>query len=67
MAGKARNILKNVFITIGESSVDPPDPPEGQAVIWLSDGTGSGGDGDLMVKTTAGGSTLVDTLNDLVA
>lgn len=61
---KHRNILKNVWITIGESSADPPAPPEGQCVIWLSDGTGTGDDGDLMVKTTAGGSTDVDILNN---
>ena len=35
-------------------SVDPSDPAEGSAVIWISDGTGSGDDGDVMVKSSAG-------------
>ena len=34
--------------------VDPVDPAEGSAVIWVSDGTGSGDDGDGMVKSSAG-------------
>lgn len=67
MAGKARNILKNVILTIGEATVDPPDPPEGQCVIWVSDGTGTGDDGDLYVKTTAGGTTTAHLLNDFSA
>lgn len=64
MAGKLRNILKNVIIRIGEASADPDDPPEGQCVIWLSDGTGSGDDGDLMCKITAGGTTATGTIVD---
>ncbi len=40
-----------------ELSADPPDPPEGQCVLWQSDGTGSGADGDIMIKITAGGGT----------
>lgn len=64
MAGKLRNILKNVIIRIGEASTDPADPPEGQCVIWQSDGTGSGDDGDLMIKITAGGTTSTGTIVD---
>lgn len=51
-------------VTIEERSSNPGDPPEGMCVIWLSDGTGAGGDGDLMVKITAGGSTKTGTLID---
>ena len=47
-----------------ERSVDPADPPEGHAVIWMSDGTGSGDDGDIMLKITAGGATAVATIVD---
>ena len=38
-------------------SVDPVNPAEGSAVIWISDGTGSGDDGDVMVKSSAGLAT----------
>lgn len=44
-------------ITVHELSADPADPDEGAAAVWLSDGTGSGDDGDVLVKVTAGGST----------
>jgi len=35
-------------------SADPSNPVEGSAVLWISDGTGSGDDGDVMVKVSAG-------------
>lgn len=47
-----------------ERSSDPDDPPEGMTVIWMSDGTGSGDDGDIMAKVTAGGSTGTATIVD---
>ena len=47
-----------------ELSADPSNPAEGRAVLWLSDGTGSGDDGDVMFKITAGGSTKSGTLID---
>ena len=64
-----RYIVKRTTAEVGslmliEKSVDPADPVEGHAVIWLSDGTGSGDDGDIMVKSTAGGSTSTGTLLD---
>ena len=46
-----------------EMSADPPDPPEGSFAMWMSDGTGSGSDGDLMYKRTAGGVTTTSTVN----
>lgn len=46
-------------------SSDPVDPPVGEAIQWLSDGTGSGADGDLMAKiTNAAGVTKTITLVD---
>ena len=51
-------------ITQSELSADPSDPAEGKSVTWQSDGTGSGDDGDLMVKLTAGGVTKITTLID---
>ena len=51
-------------LPIVERSSDPADPDEGRAVIWQSDGTGSGDDGDILVKISAGGSTKTTTLID---
>ena len=47
-----------------EMSTDPADPSEGEFIMWQSDGTGSGDDGDIMVKITAGGTTKTTTLLD---
>jgi hypothetical protein len=47
-----------------ERSSDPPQPSEGQFVIWMSDGTGKGDDGDVLVASTAGGVTKYGTLFD---
>jgi hypothetical protein len=47
-------------------SVDPldADVPAGEAIIWVSDGTGSGDDGDLMVKINDGSTVSVGTITD---
>jgi hypothetical protein len=50
-----------------EQSADPTDPAEGMAVLWMSDGTGSGDDGDVILKITAGGATKSTTLADFSA
>lgn len=47
-----------------ERSADPSDPSEGKAVMWQSDGTGTGDDGDILIKITAGGVTKTATLVD---
>ena len=47
-----------------ERSSDPTQPTEGQAVIWMSDGTGKGDDGDVMIASTAAGTTKYGTLFD---
>jgi hypothetical protein len=54
-------------LTFRELSADPADPDEGHAIIWMSDGIGSGDDGDIMVKITAGGTTKTTTLVDFSA
>jgi hypothetical protein len=51
-------------LILREKSADPAAPAEGQSVIWQSDGTGAGDDGDLMVSITAGGVTKTTTLVD---
>jgi len=54
-------VLEGPF-TFKELSSDPGDPGEGYSVMWMSDGTGSGDDGDIMIKITAGGTTKTITL-----
>ncbi len=53
--------------TLRELSADPSDPDEGSAALWMSDGTGSGDDGDILMKITAGGSTKTVTIVDFSA
>ena len=44
---------------------DPADPANGESVMWQSDGTGAGDDGDIMMKITdSGGTTKTITLID---
>ncbi len=50
-----------VFI---ERSADPTEPAEGSAVIWMSDGTGKGDDGNILIASQAGGTTKYGTLFD---
>jgi hypothetical protein len=54
-------------LRLGERAAAPEDPPEGEAVMWMSDGTGGGSDGDIMIKITAGGVTRVGAFIDFSA
>jgi len=56
--------LTDSILSLNELSADPSDPAEGCSVMWQSDGTGAGGDGDIMMKITAGGVTKTITLAD---
>lgn len=47
-----------------ELSSDPSDPDEGRFVIWMSDGSGTGDDGDVIIKGKAGGVVKTSTLFD---
>lgn len=38
-----------------ELAADPDVPPDGIAVMWLSDGTGTGSDGDVLIKRNISG------------
>lgn len=60
-------IIGGSAVQITESNEDPPDPPEGKTVIWMSDGTSSGDDGDLLAKITVGGVTKTGTILDYSA
>ena len=57
----------NGALTLNEKSSDPSNPSEGQSVLWMSDGTGTGDDGDILIKITAGGVTKTVTLVDFSA
>ena len=61
------HVTFNRGLTLTEKSSDPSDPAEGSSVLWMSDGTGSGDDGDIMMKITAGGVTKTITLVDFSA
>jgi hypothetical protein len=61
------NIADRYFhdrIRLLERTSDPAKPAEGNVVIWMSDGTGLGDDGDIMIGSTAGGVTNYGTLFD---
>ncbi len=46
-------------------SVDPPDPINKSSILWLSDGTDSGNDGDMLMKlTNSAGITKIATVVD---
>ena len=47
---KTRGTIHIPQYSLSESSSDPADPSEGNAVIWMSDGTASGNDGDIIAK-----------------
>jgi hypothetical protein len=58
-------LCKNISILgLLERSSDPSEPAEGTAYIWMSDGTGKGDDGDVMIASQAGGNTYYATLFD---
>lgn len=54
-------------IILAERSSDPSNPAEGQWVCWMSDGVGSGADGDVLCKITAAAATKTITLFDFSA
>lgn len=48
-------------------SADPADPDTGHSVQWVSDGTGSGDAGDVMIKINVAGTIKTITLIDFSA
>jgi hypothetical protein len=54
------NFIKiNNHIKMLERSSDPAEPAEGECVIWMSDGSGKGDDGDVLIASKAGGTTKI--------
>jgi hypothetical protein len=51
-------------IRLLERTSDPAKPAEGNMIVWLSDGTGLGDDGDVIISSTAGGVTNYAVLFD---
>jgi len=51
-------------ITQQPLSADPADPYDGNSVQWVSDGSGSGDAGDVMMKINVGGTTKIVTIID---
>jgi hypothetical protein len=51
-------------LQLSERSSDPAQPAEGTSVVWMSDGTGKGDDGDILAASTAGGSTTYTIIHD---
>ena len=51
------------ILSLKECSAQPADPSEGHCVIWQSNGTGFGNDGDLCKITQAGGVLTTNTLS----
>jgi len=58
-----KTVIRGAIIGTERSS-DPADPAEGTYALWQSNGTGSGDDGDILIKITAGGTTKTATLVD---
>jgi hypothetical protein len=63
----ATKLEVNGAITQQPLSADPSDPSAGNSVQWVSDGTGSGDAGDVMMKINVGGTTKTITLVDYSA
>ncbi|QDV50860.1 hypothetical protein [Gimesia fumaroli] len=60
-----RGIAKLSSIRLTSQSADPyPHPVDGEGYLWLSDGTDSGDEGDLMCKIRVGVTTKTITLVD---
>jgi hypothetical protein len=60
--------LQENGVTRSARASDPVDPPTNAFCIWQSDGTGTGDDGDLMIKITdSNGVTKSTTLVDYSA
>ena len=61
------DVTANVVTVGAEQSADPADPADGTYVIWMSDGTGAGDAGDIMIKITSATVTKTTTLVDYSA
>ena len=51
-------------ISMLERSADPAKPAEGECIIWMSDGSGKGDAGDVLIASNVSGTTKWTTLFD---
>ena len=51
-------------VSLLERTADPAEPAEGECTIWMSDGSGKGDDGDVLIASKAGDVTKWNTLFD---
>ena len=63
--GSSNPVLRaaSVFSMLERSS-DPAKPADGETIIWMSDGTGLGADGDVVIASTVGSTTNYSILFD---
>lgn len=54
----------STFVSV---STDPSDPAQGESVMWMSDGTGTGDAGDILMKINVGGTVKTTTMVDYSA
>ena len=59
-----QGVLRTTSLDLLERSSDPTEPTAGHAVIWMSDGTGKGADGDVLIASNPAGTTYYNTLFD---
>jgi len=65
MVGSGSHSITVSTVSLDSQSSDPSDPSTGSAVMWMSDGTGTGADGDILMKITdSSGTTKTTTLVD---
>jgi hypothetical protein len=66
-AGITQNATGTVFdkpLLFVAVATDPPDPPPGQSVLWMSDGTDTGDAGDIICRTNVAGTVKTTTVVD---
>ncbi|MDB2620183.1 hypothetical protein N9X87_00090 [bacterium] len=63
------NPITKIMSVLGivERSSDPDKPADGESIAWMSDGTGLGDDGDLIVSATVGSTTKYSIIFDYSA
>lgn len=64
---KKNGTVQGRFFQMLQQSADPPNPGAGAAVLWMSDGTGSGDAQDIMMFINDGSTTKTITLVDFSA
>lgn len=52
----------NGAMTLRKITAEPAAPPNGSFVVWMSNGSGEGDDGDIMIKATSNNVTKTTTL-----